>query len=71
MSDAVLPVACPRCGERQNRAPGGFDPYREPFGPVYCMACGHAFTADEYRGGLVQSLREIRERRQARFRPGN
>ena len=71
MSDAILPVACPQCGESQNRAPGGFDPDREPFSPVYCMVCGHAFTADEYRGGLVQAIREVRERRKSRSRPAN
>lgn len=32
--------------------PGGFDPDRDPFGPVSCMVCGRDFTRDEYVAGL-------------------
>ncbi len=53
----VVPVGCPRCGQRQNRTPGGFNPDREPFGPVQCMACGHPFTRDEYHRGWAEALR--------------
>lgn len=58
MANKILPVPCPRCGESQNVTPGGFDPDREPFGPVSCMVCGHRFTADEYRAGLAHRLSE-------------
>jgi len=43
---------CPECGERQNVATGEFDPAREPFGPLHCMVCGHAFTHGEFVSGL-------------------
>lgn len=46
------PSRCPRCDERQNTMPGGFDPDAKPFGRVVCMGCGHAFTRDEYLAGL-------------------
>jgi len=48
------PSRCPRCGERQNKMPGGFDPDAEPFGPVLCMACGHRFTRREFLDGLAE-----------------
>ncbi len=47
------PARCPDCGERQNVAVGEFDPNREPFGPVHCMVCGHAFTREQFRAGLA------------------
>ena len=34
--------------------PGGFDPDRDPFGPVNCMVCGHEFSREEYLAGLAQ-----------------
>jgi DNA-directed RNA polymerase subunit RPC12/RpoP len=51
------PSRCPRCGERQNRMPGGFDPDAEPFGHVQCMACGHRFTRREFLAGLEEPAR--------------
>lgn len=48
------PSRCPRCGERQNKMAGGFDPDAEPFGPVLCMACGHGFTRREFLDGLAE-----------------
>ena len=61
----IVPVGCPRCGQRQNRTPGGFDPNREPFGPVHCMACGHTFTRDEYHREWAEALNAM-----SRGRPG-
>lgn len=52
MTTNLRPVPCPRCGQAQNTMPGGFDPEREPFGPVRCMVCGHEFSPEEYRRGL-------------------
>ena len=49
------PSRCPDCGERQNVAVGEFDPNREPFGPLHCMVCGHAFTRGEFLAGLAES----------------
>lgn len=54
----IVPVACPGCGERQNRTPGPFDPDREPFGPVFCMACGHAFSREQYHAAWNDALGE-------------
>jgi hypothetical protein len=65
----IVPVPCPVCGQRQNRAPGPFDPDREPFGPVFCMACGHAFTRDEYHAGWRQALRDSLRDVSPRLRP--
>ena len=48
MTSTLGPVPCPECGERQNASPGVFDPDKEPFGPLICMACGHEFTREEY-----------------------
>lgn len=59
---ALLPVACPRCGERQNHLPGHFDPQRLPFGPVICMTCRYQFERREYILGLEVSRREIEQR---------
>ncbi len=53
MAKSLYPVPCPQCDEAQNVLPGGFDPNAAPFGPVTCMVCGHAFSADEYRRGLA------------------
>lgn len=69
MATKLVPVSCPKCGERQNRHQGGFDPDREPFGPVLCMGCGREFTADEYRAGLQKSWRDIEARLRSRTRP--
>jgi hypothetical protein len=52
LAPAKGPARCPNCGERQNVAMGEFEPEREPFGPVHCMVCGHAFTRQEFRAGL-------------------
>lgn len=57
MTDAILPVPCPHCGEAQNVTPAGFTPEAEPFGPVTCMVCGRQFTKDEYLAGLEERLR--------------
>lgn len=54
MARDLYPVSCPRCGEAQNSMPGGFDPERDPFGPVTCMVCGRDFTRDEYLAGLAR-----------------
>ncbi len=56
----LLPVACPRCSERQNHLPGHFDPKRLPFGPVICMTCRYQFERNEYIGGLEASRRELK-----------
>lgn len=69
-SKPVVPVACPRCGQRQNRTPGGFDPNREPFGPVQCMACGHAFSRDEYHRAWDESLQQQSRAVSPRLRRG-
>lgn len=53
------PVRCPVCGESQNTLPGKFDPHAEPFGPVHCMVCGHAFTRAEYLSGLELRRRQL------------
>ena len=52
LSPGMGPARCPNCGERQNVALGEFEPAREPFGPVHCMVCGHAFSRREFRDGL-------------------
>lgn len=70
MAGPILPVPCPKCGERQNTLRGGFDPDREPFGRVSCMVCGHAFTAEEYRAGLALARAEDSQRRRAKIRSG-
>jgi len=56
MTETIVPVPCPRCGEAQNVTPGDFDPGADPFGPVTCMACGHDFGRDEYLAGLRARL---------------
>ncbi len=56
------PVACPRCGERQNHLPGHFDPMRLPFGPVICMTCRYQFERKEYIHGLEASQQEALHR---------
>lgn len=48
MNQNIPPVRCPGCGQRQNRFGTAFDPDAEPFGPVDCMVCGHAFEREEY-----------------------
>ena len=53
LSPGMGPARCPNCGERQNVAMGEFEPEREPFGPVHCMVCGHAFSRQEFRDGLA------------------
>lgn len=58
----LLPVACPRCGERQNHLPGNFDPQRVPFGPVICMTCRYQFERSEYVRGLEASRQEVLRR---------
>lgn len=58
----LVPVSCPRCGEAQNKFAGGFDPLREPFGPVECMVCGHAFSREEYFAGLRAKTPDFDER---------
>ncbi|NQU61911.1 MAG: hypothetical protein HQ512_12330 [Rhodospirillales bacterium] len=58
MSERIIPVPCPNCGEAQNMNPGGFDPEADPFGPVTCMVCGHKFSKDEYMTGLKTRLSE-------------
>lgn len=60
------PVPCPKCSERQNHLPGGFDPDRDPFGPVFCMACRHQFDRAEYLSGLDRVVREMKIRRHLR-----
>lgn len=55
MAKTLYPVACPNCGEAQNAMPGGFDPDRDPFGPVNCMVCGYDFTRDDYLAGLAKA----------------
>tara|TARA_R110000868_G_scaffold178273_1_gene417863 strand:- start:261 stop:476 length:216 start_codon:yes stop_codon:yes gene_type:complete len=55
MARELYPVSCPQCGEAQNVMPGGFDPDRDPFGPVTCMVCGNNFTRDDYMTGLAQA----------------
>ena len=52
LSPGLGPARCPKCGERQNVAMGVFEPKREPFGPVHCMGCGHAFSRREFQAGL-------------------
>jgi hypothetical protein len=52
LSLGMGPARCPNCGERQNVAMGEFEPERQPFGPVHCMVCGHAFSRQEFRDGL-------------------
>lgn len=69
MAAKLVPVTCPKCGESQNRHPGGFDPDRDPFGPVLCMGCGREFTAHEYRSSLQKSWRAIEARLKSRARP--
>jgi len=59
MATKLLPIACPVCGECQNSMPGRFDPTSEPFGPVTCMVCGHAFTRAEYEAGLAERNRQF------------
>lgn len=58
----LLPVACPRCGERQNHLPGHFDPQRLPFGPVICMTCRYQFERKEYVRGLEASRQDVIQR---------
>ncbi len=58
MTRELLPVPCPRCDEKQNTHSGDFDPDRVPFGPVLCMACGHAFKRGEYMTGLERATRD-------------
>ena len=55
----LVPVACPACGELQNILPGGFDPDKEPFGPVVCMVCRRPFSRAEYMNGLAERLQEL------------
>lgn len=62
MAKEIYPVSCPQCGEAQNVMPGGFDPDRDPFGPVTCMVCGNNFTRDDYLAGLAKAA--------ARRKPG-
>ena len=59
MIQDLCPVACPVCDESQNTLPGDFDPEAEPFGPVHCMVCGHAFSKSEYLGGLDKRRRRL------------
>ncbi len=59
LPDEICPVTCPVCGENQNTLPGDFDPQAEPFGPVHCMVCGHAFEQAEYLRGLETRRREL------------
>jgi hypothetical protein len=63
MARELYPVSCPNCGEAQNAMPGGFNPDRDPFGPVTCMVCGNDFSREDYMAGL--------ERAAARRRPGS
>ena len=48
------PLACPRCGEKQNAYGGKFDPRAEPFGPFRCMACGHILSRAEYEAARAE-----------------
>lgn len=57
LSPGMGPARCPNCGERQNVVMGEFEPEREPFGPVHCMVCGHAFSRQEFRDGLPPAVR--------------
>jgi len=59
MTDSLLPVACPDCGECQNTMVGGFDGDGLPVGPVACMVCGHEFDRDEYMAGLEARHRDF------------
>ncbi len=63
MTEHILPVSCPHCGEAQNVTPGGFDPGAEPFGPVKCMVCGRAFSREEYLAGLAAAIQQRDQRR--------
>ncbi|MAY68560.1 MAG: hypothetical protein CMM77_15710 [Rhodospirillaceae bacterium] len=63
MAKELYPVPCPQCGEAQNVMPGGFDPDRDPFGPVTCMVCGNNFARDDYLDGLARAT--------ARRKPGS
>ena len=58
----LFPVACPRCGERQNHLPGNFDPKRLPFGPVICMTCRYQFERGEYLRGQDASRHDATRR---------
>ena len=59
MLDELCPVPCPVCHESQNALPGHFNPNTEPFGPVHCMVCGHAFSRAEYLAGLAERRKEL------------
>ena len=60
MPEEICPVACPVCSESQNTLPGDFDPAIEPFGPVHCMVCGHAFTKADYMNGLAERRTQLK-----------
>lgn len=59
MRSDIPPVRCPRCGERQNRFTGEFDPDAGRYVPVDCMVCGYSFGKEEYLGLLAESRREM------------
>ena len=59
MSEKLYPIACPICGESQNTLPGNFDPTEEPFGPVHCMVCGHAFSRTDYLSGRNKKRKQL------------
>ncbi|MEL0107543.1 MAG: hypothetical protein ACO3MW_08075 [Rhodospirillales bacterium] len=57
----LVPIPCPDCGEAQNKSTGQFDPFQEPFGPMECMVCNHAFTREEYFAGLRARIPDFDE----------
>ena len=61
--EELCPVACPVCSESQNTLPGDFDPNTEPFGPVHCMVCGHAFSRTNYMTGLTERRKQLKAMR--------
>jgi hypothetical protein len=58
----LVPIPCSNCGESQNKSTGGFDPFQEPFGPIECMVCGHAFSREEYFHGLRTKIPDFDEK---------
>ncbi len=68
MQIKLVPIPCPQCGESQNKSTGGFDPLQEPFGPIECMVCGHAFTREEYFAGLRAKIPNFDEQLKAESR---
>ena len=59
LSNNVLPVPCPVCGEHQNSLIGGFNNDGLPAGEVHCMVCRHVFKPDEYERGLKNRRQEF------------